>query len=501
MHGIDVSSHDEAPFKWHTEQCYNGSDFVIAKITQGTWYVNPCFDYQYNRAKGDGKLLGIYHYAGDEGAYEEAEYFYDHVKQYIGEFIPVLDWESYNNEHNWGNTNWCRQFCDRFHELSGVWPMIYTSASAIWQAANCADVCPLWVAGYPSWTGDNWDPDWDDMPYDISPWSDFTIWQYTSTGGTDRNVARIDGATWNALAGGGVTPGPKSENVCLSDANGNDEQCWRVIWAADKEWFSLVNVKNGLALDVKGASSKSGSQVWTYEPNGTDAQLWKLVEIDDPKFEPQEIRPVMLIPKVNEKLRLDVYAASVNNGTMIQVWEKNNTPAQQWVIKDIGNGVWELLNNVKQSKAITLGDPTFPGPVSNPVCYRVSTDANGGSWYDEMQDGKDTGGSSDDYAGSYGEPIRWLAVKDATYRVHTQDSGWLPWVSAYNTGDLDNGCAGDGSPINGVEIKNSDIRYAVHVVSGEWYSDMIGQKDTGGSGDTYAGDLSNSIDAIRIRRN
>ena len=177
-------------------------------------------------------------------------------------------------------------------------------------------------------------------------------------------------------------------------------------------------------------------------------------------------------------------------------------PATDFEKAGLGACTQTQRNNVKQSKAITLGDPTFPGPESNPVCYRVSTDANGKSWYDEMQDGKDTGGSSDDYAGSYGEPIRWLAVKDATYRVHTQDSGWLPWISGgYNIHDLEDGCAGDGSPINGVEIKNSDIRYAVHVVSGEWYSDMIGQKDTGGSGDTYAGDLSNSIDAIRIRRN
>lgn len=134
------------------------------------------------------------------------------------------------------------------------------------------------------------------------------------------------------------------------------------------------------------------------------------------------------------------------------------------------------------------------------VLYRVSTDPSGSYWYAEMQDGYDTGGSTDDFAGSYGEPIRWVAIQGATYRVRSQASGWLPWVSSYNVNDLENGCAGDGSPIVALEIENGDIRYAVHVLGGDWYADMIGQHDTGGSSDSFAGDMWNQIDAVRIRR-
>lgn len=146
-----------------------------------------------------------------------------------------------------------------------------------------------------------------------------------------------------------------------------------------------------------------------------------------------------------------------------------------------------------------ITDGAQPQPTSG-VRYRVSTDPNGANWYAEMVDGFDTGGSTDDFAGAYGEFVRWVAVQGATYRVCTQASGWLPWVNQYNVNDLEYGCAGDGSPIVALEIQDTNVRYAVHVCSGEWYADMVGQHDTGGSADTFAGDMWNPIDAVRIRR-
>ena len=134
------------------------------------------------------------------------------------------------------------------------------------------------------------------------------------------------------------------------------------------------------------------------------------------------------------------------------------------------------------------------------VRYRVSSDPSGAYWYPEMIDLHDTGGSADDYAGSYGYPVRWIAIEGATYRVYTQASGWLPWVSAYNVNDLEYGCAGDGSPILALQVDNSSIAYQVHVIGGEWYSKLVGLHDTGGSGDDYAGDMANVIDAISMSR-
>ncbi|MBQ2682205.1 MAG: hypothetical protein IJF97_09745 [Eggerthellaceae bacterium] len=149
---------------------------------------------------------------------------------------------------------------------------------------------------------------------------------------------------------------------------------------------------------------------------------------------------------------------------------------------------------------IADGSTPAPAPSIDAVRYKVSTDPNGSWWYDEMADWTDTGGSTDDFAGNYGELVRWVAIKDATYRVCSQASGWLPWVSGYNTADLEWGCAGDGSPIVALEVVNMDIKYQVHVYGGEWYAEMQGQVDTGGSSDTYAGDMWNPIDAVAMRR-
>lgn len=140
-------------------------------------------------------------------------------------------------------------------------------------------------------------------------------------------------------------------------------------------------------------------------------------------------------------------------------------------------------------------------PPEDEIRYMASTDPDGLDWLDEMVGLHDTGGSGDTFAGELGEPILWLAIGGVNkYRVFTKENGWLPWVDGYDKDDLEYGCAGDGSPITGVQIRDGSARYAAHVLGGRWYSDMVGEHDTGGSSDPFAGDLVNDIDAIRIRR-
>lgn len=156
---------------------------------------------------------------------------------------------------------------------------------------------------------------------------------------------------------------------------------------------------------------------------------------------------------------------------------------------------WLMLAN---GSAVPVPSPEpAPVPEGQPkYCVQVS---NG--WLPPMVGTYDTGGSSDDYAGIMGSDIAYLAIEGVgKYRVCTQASGWLPWVDAYDTSDYEYGCAGDGSPILAVEIPNPAIRYAVHINGGDWYPDMIGNYDVGGSSDIFAGDEVRAIDAIRIQK-
>lgn len=222
MQGIDVSSHDNfngSVFKANTEMCYGQSDFVIVKATQGTGYVYKGCDSVYQRCKRDGKLRGFYHYAGGNDPVAEADYFVKNTSGYFGDGIPVIDWESYQNK-SWGNTSWVRRFVDRVYALTKVWCMIYVQASAISQVANCANNCALWVAGYPDYRN-NWNIP--KFTYRISPWSAYTLWQYSSSNEqTDRNVANITADGWNAIARGdrsaAPTPAPEPVKPPLPDA-------------------------------------------------------------------------------------------------------------------------------------------------------------------------------------------------------------------------------------------------------------------------------------------
>ena len=88
----------------------SGTDITMVKATQGTYYVNPYCDTDYQAAKKAGKMLGVYHYAGGGDPAVEANYFYKNTKNYVGEAVPALDWEDYQNPKYGKDSNWCRKF-------------------------------------------------------------------------------------------------------------------------------------------------------------------------------------------------------------------------------------------------------------------------------------------------------------------------------------------------------------------------------------------------------
>lgn len=201
LRGIDISSYQTGI---DLKRALASLDFCIVKCTEGLAFVDTPFKGWCDEILSLGKLLGFYHFARANDAGKEAEYFYKACKPYIGKGVPVLDTET-------GQSGmWCQTFVSRFHELSGVWPVLYMSSNST-QRERFADTlvpnkCGLWEAFYPKSGVTSFEqmPDYEGGTY---PWAFGAMWQFTSSGkvsgfngNVDLDIAWMDAAGWQAYA-------------------------------------------------------------------------------------------------------------------------------------------------------------------------------------------------------------------------------------------------------------------------------------------------------------
>lgn len=239
MNGIDISRWQPADVT-ATVKDY---DFVIIKATEGTSYVSPFCDSQYQAAKKRGKKLGVYHFASGLDPVAEANFFVDNVQGYIGEAVLVLDWEA--NAVSRGR-EWVRSFVKQVKARTNVPPIIYGSASPL-SAANIPGIaqeenCGLWVAAYPN----NNQSGYRDEPQLLGS----VIRQYTSKGrlegyggDLDLNRSTLTPEQWDKYARGGrdgSSPAPAPAPARKS----NDEVANEVLAGA---WGNGEDRKNRLS--------------------------------------------------------------------------------------------------------------------------------------------------------------------------------------------------------------------------------------------------------------
>lgn len=205
MNGIDVSNWQRGI---DVTQMHD-VEFVIAKATEGTSYVNPDCDRVYQDAKNVGKKTGVYHFARKGDAITQAKYFVDHISGYIGHSVLVLDYESSAVDQGVG---WAKDWLDAVYNMTGVKPVIYMSNSVInrYDWSSVSDHYSLWNAGY--YSGYNTIYGFVDNPPlrgSLGEFYDNTVlYQYTSSGrlrgwseNLDLDIFYGDSAQWDKLAG------------------------------------------------------------------------------------------------------------------------------------------------------------------------------------------------------------------------------------------------------------------------------------------------------------
>lgn len=250
MRGIDIS-------KWQSGINVKGLDidFMFCKATEGRNYVDPTCNGYIQQAKEKGIPWGYYHFARENNPADEAIDFYNATKGYTRQGIPVLDYEVWGKNGN--DVAWCEKFIQKFYDLTGIWCMIYISASHCKDFNNSwvPDRCALWVAGYPkgyqqynAWPSS-------DCPYNIGKWKMVTVWQFTSSmrlsgyyGNLDADFAYIDRQGWEKIAGNEKTEQIKKGDTVqpVTNTGGNV-----------KRYYNEKTGEHFLAFEGEGKALKS----------------------------------------------------------------------------------------------------------------------------------------------------------------------------------------------------------------------------------------------------
>ena len=80
-----------------------------------------------------------------------------------------------------------------------------------------------------------------------------------------------------------------------------------------------------------------------------------------------------------------------------------------------------------------------------------------------------------------------------------EEGSWLPYVTGYDLNDYDNGYAGNGNPIDLVEVTHSyaTTKYRVSPVNEDFYDYQIDNQKGNGM-DGFAGDYGKAIDRFQL---
>lgn len=178
---------------------------VVVKATEGLGYVDKSCDKFIQQCIKNDIQFGFYHFARNNDAKKEAEFFRKNTSGYEGYGIPVLDWEADQP------VSWVNAFVERYHELTGIWPWVYANPWRFKQG-KVNENCGRWVAGYPKngITDINYGIG-NDLPSNYNVGS-VCAWQFSSS-------VRIDG--YNGNLDGDVFYGDKNAWKKYAGSNGS----------------------------------------------------------------------------------------------------------------------------------------------------------------------------------------------------------------------------------------------------------------------------------------
>lgn len=118
----------------------------------------------------------------------------------------------------------------------------------------------------------------------------------------------------------------------------DDSQLWHV--RASDNGFYIQSALGNWVLDLSGGSTTDGTPIRIWAPNKSTAQRFTFASASAVTTDTAFAIKSVLDPQ----LVMDIYGGSSDNRARLQIYNANNSQAQLFTFKQVGNGLYEIVN-------------------------------------------------------------------------------------------------------------------------------------------------------------
>lgn len=136
--------------------------------------------------------------------------------------------------------------------------------------------------------------------------------------------------------------------IRLATESGAARQVWKFVHESNG-YYKIISAETGKVLDVETAGDENGLSIHTYEDVSGKNQRWALLEQNG---------GYLLHPCHSTNRVLDLNGNNTNDGSKIQIWDKNNSSAQIFAIYK-GDEVQLKASSLTAQAGISSGYTTF----------------------------------------------------------------------------------------------------------------------------------------------
>lgn len=126
---------------------------------------------------------------------------------------------------------------------------------------------------------------------------------------------------------------PKTEAPQHGNGQDTDSTVGRLgqVTFADGLYYINAVAKNSSSIEIAGGGTTDGVRTQLFEHNNTPAQQFRLRRLSDGAYE---------ITSVKSGKVLDVEGGNAGNGAVVRQWTANGSSAQRWFVRDSGSGYY-----------------------------------------------------------------------------------------------------------------------------------------------------------------